>query len=199
MERRIRRLGIALVVLFAIVFGQLAYVQVFAADDIKNHPANFSRQLIAEYNVQRGKILTSDGLVLAESVPAIRTRATATSAGTRRATSTATSPATTRGSTAIGAGAVDEPVPVRRGARARDLHVRRPVPRATPSGAQRPDHDRLRPPGGRPGRDGGNEGAVVAIEPAHRGHPRAVRDAGVRSERVLQRYGPGDPRARGPR
>jgi peptidoglycan glycosyltransferase len=70
MERRIRRLGIALVLLFAVVFGQLAYVQVFAADDIKNHPANFSRQLIAEYNVQRGKILTADGLVLAESVPA---------------------------------------------------------------------------------------------------------------------------------
>jgi peptidoglycan glycosyltransferase len=70
MERRIRRLGIALVLLFAVLFGQLAYVQVFAADDIKNHPANFSRQLIAEYNVQRGKILSADGLVLAESVPA---------------------------------------------------------------------------------------------------------------------------------
>jgi cell division protein FtsI/penicillin-binding protein 2 len=48
MERRIRRLGISLVLLFAVLFGQLAYVQVFAADDIKNHPANFSRQLIAE-------------------------------------------------------------------------------------------------------------------------------------------------------
>jgi peptidoglycan glycosyltransferase len=70
MERRIRRLGIALVLLFAVVFGQLAYVQVFAADDIKANPANFSRQLIAEHNVQRGKILTDDGLVLAESVPA---------------------------------------------------------------------------------------------------------------------------------
>jgi penicillin-binding protein A len=70
MERRIRRLGIALVLLFALVFAQLAYVQVFAADDIKGNPANFSRQLIAEYNVQRGKILTADGLVLAESVPA---------------------------------------------------------------------------------------------------------------------------------
>jgi penicillin-binding protein A len=69
MERRIRRLGIALVVLFAIVFGQLAYVQVIAADSIENHPANFSRQLIAEYDVERGKILTTDGLVLAESVP----------------------------------------------------------------------------------------------------------------------------------
>jgi penicillin-binding protein A len=70
MERRIRRLGIAIVLLFTVLFGQLAYVQVFAADDIKNHPANFSRQLIAEYNVQRGKIITADGLVLAESVPA---------------------------------------------------------------------------------------------------------------------------------
>jgi peptidoglycan glycosyltransferase len=70
MERRIRRLGIALVLLFTVLFAQLAYVQVFAADNIKNNPANFSRQLIAEYNVQRGKILTADGLVLAESVPA---------------------------------------------------------------------------------------------------------------------------------
>jgi penicillin-binding protein A len=70
MERRIRRLGIALVLLFTVLFAQLAYVQVFAADDIKNHPANFSRQLIAEYNVQRGKIITADGLVLAQSVPA---------------------------------------------------------------------------------------------------------------------------------
>ena len=70
MERRIRRLGVAIVLLFSLLFAQLAYVQVFAADDIKSHPANFSRQLIAEYNVQRGKILTADGLVLAESVPA---------------------------------------------------------------------------------------------------------------------------------
>jgi penicillin-binding protein A len=69
MERRIRRLGIAIVVLFALVFGQLSYVQVFAADDIKAHPANFSRQLIAEYNVERGEIYTADGLLLAESVP----------------------------------------------------------------------------------------------------------------------------------
>src|SRR5918996_2197842 len=70
MERRIRRLGIALVVLFTLVFGQLAFVQVFAADDIRANPANFSRQLIAEYNVERGKIITSGGLVIAESVPA---------------------------------------------------------------------------------------------------------------------------------
>jgi peptidoglycan glycosyltransferase len=72
MERRIRRVGIAFVALFALLFGQLAYVQVFAADHIRNDPANFSRQLIAEYNVQRGSILTSDGMVLAESVAAPR-------------------------------------------------------------------------------------------------------------------------------
>ncbi|HEX5936440.1 MAG TPA: penicillin-binding transpeptidase domain-containing protein [Actinomycetota bacterium] len=70
MEQRIRRLGIAIVALFALVFAQLAYVQVFAADDIKNHPANFSRQLIAEYDIERGKILTADGMILARSVPA---------------------------------------------------------------------------------------------------------------------------------
>jgi penicillin-binding protein A len=69
MERRIRRLGIAIVVLFVLVFGQLSYVQVFAADDIKAHPANFSRQLIAEYDVERGRMYTRDGLLLAESVP----------------------------------------------------------------------------------------------------------------------------------
>ena len=69
MERRIRRLGIALVVLFVLVFGQLSYVQVFAADDIKGNPANFSRQLIAEYHVERGSIFTANGLQLAESVP----------------------------------------------------------------------------------------------------------------------------------
>jgi peptidoglycan glycosyltransferase len=74
MERRIRRLGIAFVLLFLLVFGQLAYVQVFEAEDIASHPANFSRQLIAEYNVQRGSIFTSDGLLLAESVPNPDTR-----------------------------------------------------------------------------------------------------------------------------
>jgi peptidoglycan glycosyltransferase len=69
MERRIRRLGISIVLLFLLVFGQLAYVQVFSADEIKGNPANFSRQLIAEYNVQRGSIFTADRLLLAESVP----------------------------------------------------------------------------------------------------------------------------------
>ena len=67
-DRQIRRLGIGFVVLFALLFGQIAYVQVVAADRIANDPANAARQLIAEYDVQRGQILAADGTVLAESV-----------------------------------------------------------------------------------------------------------------------------------
>jgi peptidoglycan glycosyltransferase len=68
-DRRIRRLGIGLVVLFALLFAQLSYVQVIAADDIKAKPANARRQIIAEYRVERGAILSADGVVLAKSVP----------------------------------------------------------------------------------------------------------------------------------
>ena len=67
MDRQIRRVGIALVGLFGLLFVQLAYVQVFAAEDIRNNPANATRQIIAEYRVQRGPILSADGRVLAES------------------------------------------------------------------------------------------------------------------------------------
>jgi penicillin-binding protein A len=67
-ERQIRRLGVALLVLFAIVFAQVNYIQVLAADRIANDPANAKRQLIAEYQVDRGSILAADGTtVLASS------------------------------------------------------------------------------------------------------------------------------------
>jgi peptidoglycan glycosyltransferase len=68
MERQIRRLGIALMVLFVIAFAQVNYLQVFAADRIAEDPANAQRQLIAEYKVDRGSILAADGTtVLASS------------------------------------------------------------------------------------------------------------------------------------
>jgi peptidoglycan glycosyltransferase len=70
MDRQIRRLGIAFVVLFAVLFGQIAYVQVVAADRIANDPANFTRQIIAEYQTQRGPILASNSVILAQSVAA---------------------------------------------------------------------------------------------------------------------------------
>src|SRR5438093_92010 len=66
-DRQTRRVGIALVGLFGLLFVQLAYVQVFAADEIRNNPANTARQIIAEYRVQRGPILSADGRVLADS------------------------------------------------------------------------------------------------------------------------------------
>jgi len=70
MDRQIRRLGIAFVALFVVLFAQVAYVQVFASDRIANAPANFARQLRAEYAVERGQILAADRqTVLAESQP----------------------------------------------------------------------------------------------------------------------------------
>jgi peptidoglycan glycosyltransferase len=68
MERQIRKLGLALLALFLIVFLQINYIQVFAADRIAENPANAKRQLIAEYKVDRGSILANDGTtVLASS------------------------------------------------------------------------------------------------------------------------------------
>ena len=48
MDRQIRRLGIAFVALFAVLFAQVGYVQVVAADRIANQPANAARQIAAE-------------------------------------------------------------------------------------------------------------------------------------------------------
>jgi peptidoglycan glycosyltransferase len=69
MNRRIRRLGIGLVVLFGLLFAQVSYLQVFASDRIAENPANATRQIIAEYKVDRGQIITADGTVIALSEP----------------------------------------------------------------------------------------------------------------------------------
>ncbi|HEY7478004.1 MAG TPA: penicillin-binding transpeptidase domain-containing protein [Actinomycetota bacterium] len=70
MDRRVRRLGVAFVVLFAVLFAQVAYVQVVAADRIANQPANAARQIRAEYQTERGQILAANEVILAESVEA---------------------------------------------------------------------------------------------------------------------------------
>src|SRR4029453_11694131 len=68
MDRQIRKLGIALLVLFLIAFAQVTYIQVFAADRIAEAPGNAEGQLIAEYKAARGSILAADGpTVLASS------------------------------------------------------------------------------------------------------------------------------------
>lgn len=65
MDRQIRRLALAFVALFAVLFAQVNYIQVFAASRLSNHPGNTHRLLVQEYNVQRGQILARDLSVLA--------------------------------------------------------------------------------------------------------------------------------------
>jgi len=70
MDKQIRRLGYALVALFLLLFVQVNYLQVFAADRIANNPANTTRLLIQAADIDRGNILARDGsTILAESVP----------------------------------------------------------------------------------------------------------------------------------
>jgi peptidoglycan glycosyltransferase len=51
---------VGLLVLFLVLLAGVNYVQVFAADDIADNPANAFRQIVAESEVQRGRILAND-------------------------------------------------------------------------------------------------------------------------------------------
>ena len=68
MHRQIRRLGIVLLVLFCALFLQLNYLQVVRADKLANDPGNV-RKATRDFSRARGVIQTSDGAVLAQSVP----------------------------------------------------------------------------------------------------------------------------------
>jgi peptidoglycan glycosyltransferase len=60
---------VAVLVLFVFLFGAVNYIQVFAASDLANNPAN-KRLILLEYRVDRGDILARDAAtVLAESRP----------------------------------------------------------------------------------------------------------------------------------
>ncbi|HSD48926.1 MAG TPA: penicillin-binding protein 2 [Actinomycetota bacterium] len=61
MERQVRQLAVALGILFVILVAQITYIQVVSADRLADNPANAKRQLIAEYEVNRGQILAADG------------------------------------------------------------------------------------------------------------------------------------------
>jgi peptidoglycan glycosyltransferase len=65
---QIRRLGIVLFVLFTALFVQLNWLQVIDAHDLNNNPVN-SRAAVRDFVQPRGVIQTSDGAVLAQSVP----------------------------------------------------------------------------------------------------------------------------------
>jgi peptidoglycan glycosyltransferase len=67
MERRIRRLGIFMVLCFLALFLQLNNIQVFKANSLANNPQN-PRRLVLARSQTRGSILSEDGTVLAQSV-----------------------------------------------------------------------------------------------------------------------------------
>ncbi|MEX2254602.1 MAG: penicillin-binding transpeptidase domain-containing protein [Acidimicrobiia bacterium] len=68
MNRAIRRVGSAIVVMVLLLVAQLTYLQVIDADNLKDDPRNV-RSAIRDANRPRGPILTADGEVLARSVP----------------------------------------------------------------------------------------------------------------------------------
>jgi len=67
MNRQIRQLGVALVVLFALLFARLNQVQVFDAESLTSNPLN-TRRVVRDFGERRGSIVTADGVVVAESV-----------------------------------------------------------------------------------------------------------------------------------
>jgi peptidoglycan glycosyltransferase len=60
----------AFLMLFVLLLIQVNYIQVFAAQSLINNPANATRLIIAEYQVDRGTIYARDGsTILAQSKP----------------------------------------------------------------------------------------------------------------------------------
>ncbi len=67
MEKTIRNLQTAFIIAFALIAAGLLYWQIFRADDLSARSDN-PRRVIAEQRVKRGKILTADGIALAETI-----------------------------------------------------------------------------------------------------------------------------------
>jgi len=63
----IRRIGIGVVVLMLILIGNLTYLQIIDANNLKANPNN-KRAVLRDFNHARGEILTSDNEVAARSV-----------------------------------------------------------------------------------------------------------------------------------
>jgi peptidoglycan glycosyltransferase len=65
-NRQIRRLGVALIACFTILFVQLNYIQVVRQEELNDDPRN-SRKIVEEFSRPRGTIISADGAVLARS------------------------------------------------------------------------------------------------------------------------------------
>lgn len=68
MNKSIRRVGGAVIVLILVLVAQLTYLQIIDADNLENDPLNV-RSALRDANRPRGEIRTADGVVLARSVP----------------------------------------------------------------------------------------------------------------------------------
>ena len=68
MEKRIRWVGVVMVLLFVALFVQLNNIQVFKSNALANSQSN-PRVLVNERSQPRGDILSADGVTLASSVP----------------------------------------------------------------------------------------------------------------------------------
>jgi ABC-type nitrate/sulfonate/bicarbonate transport system substrate-binding protein len=64
----IRRVGVAMMILFLGLVAQLTYLQVVDSSHLENDPKNV-RKFLSVISRPRGKIVTSEGIVLAKSVP----------------------------------------------------------------------------------------------------------------------------------
>ena len=68
MNKRIRRLGIFLLVCYVALFGMLNYIQVYEADSLNGNEFN-ARGTLEDLRRPRGTVETADGVVVARSVP----------------------------------------------------------------------------------------------------------------------------------
>jgi peptidoglycan glycosyltransferase len=67
-NKQLRRLGVGLIVCYAILFAQLNWLHVVKADSYNSDPRN-DREIIRDFTRPRGAIVTADGVVVARSVP----------------------------------------------------------------------------------------------------------------------------------
>jgi len=68
MNRALRRISIAVLVMFVLLLVNINYLQGFEPASLATKPNN-ARAFEAQFQYQRGSILTSDGVTIAESVP----------------------------------------------------------------------------------------------------------------------------------
>ena len=65
MNAPLRRVGVVILVLFALLFANLNYRQAYKADDYRNNDHN-GRLQVTEYQRARGKIINAQGIAVAD-------------------------------------------------------------------------------------------------------------------------------------